>query len=94
MSKFKKALGRVGTATLIRVTSDWSILTFLGCPEAIDFLGQPYKGWEVRKAVGKFWGNWSGRGSNLLPLAQGGAAPLTFGVLLWARAISLARLIW
>ena len=26
--------------------------------------------WTVRKAVGKFWGNWSGRGSNLLPLAQ------------------------
>ena len=38
------------------------------CPEAIDLLGQPCRGWTVRKAVGKFWGNWSGQGLNLLPL--------------------------
>ena len=42
----------------------------LGCPEAIDLLNQPCRDWTVRKAVGKFWGNWSGRGLNLLPLAQ------------------------
>ena len=33
-----------------------------GCPEAIDLLGQPCRGWMVRKAVGKCWGNLSGRG--------------------------------
>ena len=43
---------------------------FLGCPEAIDLLGQLCRDRTVRKAVGKGWGNWSGRGSNLLPLAQ------------------------
>ena len=35
-----------------------------------DLLGQPCRGWSVRKAVGKFRGNWSGRRLNLLPLAQ------------------------
>ena len=43
---------------------------FLGCPEAIDLLGQLCRDRTVRKAVGKGWGNWSGRGLSLLPLAQ------------------------
>ena len=29
---------------------------FLGCPKAINLLGQPCGGWTVRKAVGKFFG--------------------------------------
>ena len=46
------------------------MVLFFGCPEAIDLLGQLCRDWTIRKAVGKGWGNWSGRGSNLLPLAQ------------------------
>ena len=46
------------------------ISILLGCLEVLDLLGQPYRGWIVRKAIGKFWGNWSGRGLNLLPLGQ------------------------
>ena len=76
---------------------------FLGCPEAIDLLGQLCRNWTVRKAVEKRWGNWSGRGSNLVPLAQRSKqvvfSPLLLSVLRlgscqWNRVVAGATVVF
>ena len=59
----------VGMVTLINLREVFFCFLF-GCPEAIDLLGQPCRGWTVRKVVGKCWDNWSSRGLNLLPEEQ------------------------